>query len=135
MTALTNDRNTFRKDGDRRQDPVKAATKLYAGGIVCLDATGYAVPGATSTTLTARGVAYEQADNGAGLDGDITVESQVGTYCFVNDGTDTVDRTHIGGTAYIVDDQTVAATDGTGTRSALGKIIDVDARGVWVEIA
>ena len=135
MTALTKDRNTHRKDGDRRQDPVKAATKIFAGSIVCLDANGYAVPGTTSTTLKARGVAFQQVDNSAGLDGDLTMDSQVGTYCFENDGTNTVDRTHIGATAYIVDDQTVASTDGAGTRSALGTVIDVDARGVWVEIA
>ncbi|MFB0515162.1 MAG: hypothetical protein ACETWG_00985, partial [Candidatus Neomarinimicrobiota bacterium] len=33
---------------------------------------------------------------------------------------------------YIVDDQTVAKTDGTGTRSPAGFIEDVDSNGVWV---
>lgn len=33
-------------------------------------------------------------------------------------------------TAYIVDDQTVAATDGTGTRSAAGRIVLIEWDGV-----
>jgi hypothetical protein len=35
---------------------------------------------------------------------------------------------------YIVDDQTVAKTDGTGTRSVAGKVVDVDSIGVWVQV-
>lgn len=38
----------------------------------------------------------------------------------------------IGSDCYIVDDQTVAKTNGTNTRSVAGKIMDVDAQGVWV---
>ncbi|CUH67985.1 hypothetical protein TG4357_03322 [Thalassovita gelatinovora] len=38
----------------------------------------------------------------------------------------------IGNKAYAVDDQTVAKTDGTATRSPAGIIDDVDANGVWV---
>ena len=38
------------------------------------------------------------------------------------------------GTAYIVDDQTVAKTNGSSTRSAAGTIVDVDAQGVWVRV-
>ena len=35
-------------------------------------------------------------------------------------------------TAYIVDNQTVAKTDNSAARKKAGKIIDVDANGVWV---
>ena len=34
---------------------------------------------------------------------------------------------------YIVDDETVAKTDGTATRSAAGKVVGLDSDGVWVE--
>jgi hypothetical protein len=37
--------------------------------------------------------------------------------------------------AYVVDDETVANSDGTGTRSGLGQIVDLDDDGVWVTIA
>ncbi|HHO59912.1 MAG TPA: hypothetical protein ENJ64_06680 [Thiotrichales bacterium] len=130
--ALTQDRGTNFRKGDRRNDPVAAATKIYAGAIVCLDASGNAVPGSVATTLTARGVAMEQVDNSGGIAGDLTVESQTGEHRFKNDGS--VSRVDIGLTAYIVDDETVADNDGTGTRSALGVITDVDSAGVWVDI-
>lgn len=133
MTALAKDRNTPKRAGASYNDPVGGTEKIFAGSIVCLNATGFAVPGSTSTTLTARGVAQEQVDNSAGVDGDLAIDSEPGIYRFANDGS--VARVDIGGTAYIVDDQTVADTDGTGTRSALGIIKDVDADGVWVEIA
>jgi hypothetical protein len=134
MTALTAPRNTSTRLGNKVADPVAAATTIYAGSIVCLDASGNAVPGSTATTLKARGVAVQSVDNSAGVAGDLTIESLRDAAHFANSsGADEVLRTHIGSNAYIVDDQTVAATDGTSTRSVAGKIIDVDAAGVWIE--
>ncbi len=132
MVALTKDRNTPRRDGVDFNDPAAAAAQFYAGSIVCLDAAGNATPGATSTTLTARGVAEENVDNSAGAAGDLNVPSRAGLFKFANDGT--IDRANIEGTAYIVDDQTVADNDGTATRSVAGVIKQVDADGVWVQI-
>ncbi len=133
--ALTADRNTKRRDGVLYSDPVAAATRLFAGSIVCLDASGNAVPGATATTLTARGVAQEQVDNRDGAAGDRRVEVRRGVFPFANSAsTDEITRADIGNSAYIVDDETVAKTDGTSTRSVAGVIRDVDDNGVWVEI-
>lgn len=132
MAALIKDRKTARRSGQAFRDPVGAGAKLYAGGIAVLNATGYAVPGSTATGLKARGVAQEQVDNGAGADGALSVDIEPGVYLMENDGS--VARADIGNTAYIVDDQTVADNDGTGTRSAAGEIKDVDADGVWVQI-
>ncbi len=135
MTALAKDRNTKRRDAKVFSDPVAATTKIYAGSLVCINASGYAVPGSTSTTLKARGVAQEQVDNSAGAAGDKRVETSRGCFPFANSSAgDEVTRADIGGTAYIVDDQTVAKTNGTNTRSAAGVIRDVDSDGVWVEI-
>ncbi|NOR70976.1 MAG: hypothetical protein GQ532_14985 [Methylomarinum sp.] len=132
MTALTKDRNTPYRTGEDVSDPVAAATKIYAGSLVVLDASGNAAPGSTATGLKARGRAEENIDNSSGVAGDVSVAVRRGTYKFANDGS--INRTHIDATVYIVDDQTLAATDGTGTRSAAGKLIDVEADGVWVEI-
>lgn len=134
MTALTQDRNTPRAEGDIFTHPVAASARIFIGALVVLDANGFAAPGSTATGLTALGVAWSRADNSDGADGDASVRVRRGTFRFVNDGADPVDRTHIGGPAYIVDDQTVAATDGAGTRSPAGTIRDLDAQGVWVEI-
>ncbi len=133
MTALTEDRNTPRREGDVFEHPVAASTVIYAGSLVALDASRNAIPGATATGLVAAGRAEERVDNSAGIAGAKTVRVRKGVFRFANDGT--VSRADIGGTAYIVDDQTVANNDGTGTRSAAGVIKDVDADGVWVRIS
>ncbi|MEW4983075.1 MAG: hypothetical protein AB1Y26_07570 [Cycloclasticus sp.] len=132
MTALNKDRNTAKRAGAVHNDPVAASATIFAGSITVLNATGYAAPGTTAIGLTARGLCQKQVDNSAGADGDLAVDTQPGIYQLANDGS--VTRTDIGGTAYIVDDQTVANTDGTNTRSAAGIITDVDADGVWVQI-
>lgn len=131
--ALAADRDTKHRDGLTVGHPVKGATVLYAGALVCLNAAGWAVPAATATTLKAVGRAEAQVNN-AGADGAEIVTVKRGCFQFANSGADPIDRTHIGGIAYIVDDETVAATNGSSSRSAAGKIIDLDAVGVWVEI-
>lgn len=133
MAALTQDRNTPERGGQCFSDPVAAGVVIYAGAIVVLDASGNAKPASTATGLTGRGRAKEYVDNSTGTAGDVSVAIERGVFAYTNDGTDPVTRAHIGGSAYAVDDQTVAATDGTGTRSAVGTIDDVDAYGVWVK--
>lgn len=134
MTALTADRNTPRREADIFGRAVKGATEIFAGALVALDANGFAVPGATATDLTADGRAEEHVEN-AGADGDVQVEVRKGTFRFANSaGADEIVAADIGATCYIVDDQTVAKTDGTATRSAAGTVMDVDADGVWVRI-
>lgn len=133
--ALTKDRNTVRRDGVQYSDPVAAATRIFGGSLVCLNAAGNAVPGSTSATLKARGVAQEHVDNRDGAAGDLRVESRRGVFPFANStSTDEITRADIGASAYIVDDQTVAKTSATNTRSIAGVIRDVDSNGVWVEI-
>ena len=132
MPALTQDRGTPERLKKDFSDPVAAAVKIFAGGIVMLDAAGNATPGATALNLKPRGMAKEQVDNAGGAAGDLNVSSAKGTYRFANDGS--VTRADIDGTAYVVDDQTVADNNGGNTRSALGKIVDVDSAGVWVTI-
>lgn len=133
MAALTSDRNTLRREGNQMEPPVAAATRIWAGAMVAINASGYAVPGATSTTLKAAGVAEQRADNSAGAAGDIRVKVRKGTFRFANSSAgDAIALTDIGATVFMVDDQTVAKTNGTNTRSAAGTVVDVDADGVWV---
>lgn len=135
MTALTQDRNTLAQLGEVQEYPVLAAAVIYAGSIACLDAAGWAVPGATATTLIAAGRAEERADNSAGGNGAITAKVRAGVFRFDNSAAaDEITRAEIGDDCFIVDDQTVAKTDGTATRSKAGTIVQVDALGVWVRI-
>ncbi|MDH1211133.1 hypothetical protein N5C38_08700 [Pseudomonas chengduensis] len=132
---LTKDRNTQRRDGVQFNDPVAASTRIFAGSLVCLNAAGNAVPGSLSATLKARGVAQEQVDNRDGAAGALRIETRRGVFQFANSAsTDEITRADIGSECFIVDDQTVAKTSATDTRSVAGTILDVDAGGVWVEI-
>lgn len=136
MAALAADRNTARRENRMFADPMAAAVKIYAGAIVMLDASGNAKPGVTATGLVARGRAEEQVDNTTGAAGDKTIKVERGVFAFKSDGTLT--RANINKTVYVVDDQTLAATDGTGTRSAGGTLKDLEGSGAtataWVEI-
>lgn len=132
MTALTADRNTARRAGDEYSHPVAASTKIFAGSLVALNATGYAAPGSVATTLKVVGRAEEQIDNSAGADGAKSVKVSRGVFKFANHGTNTLNRTHIGSTCYIEDDQTVGSS-ATG-KSVAGTVLQVDSDGVWVKI-
>ena len=73
MTALTADRNTPRRVNEVFEAPVAAAVKIFAGALVALDASGDAIPGAVSTTITGFGRAEETVDNTAGAAGDDSI--------------------------------------------------------------
>lgn len=134
MSAST-DCNTHRRNGGDFEFPVKAATKIYAGTIVAIDtASNLAVKGATAVGLKAVGVAQEQIDNTAGADGALRVKVKRGLFKLANSSAaDLIVLGDIAGDCYMVDDQTVAKTNGGGTRSVAGKVRDVDSGGVWVE--
>ncbi|HEC90322.1 MAG TPA: hypothetical protein ENI55_01510 [Alphaproteobacteria bacterium] len=134
MTVLTQGRNTPKRDGVTRDLPVAAATRIFAGSLVVLDAAGNAEPATTALAKVAVGRAEEQVDNLTGVAGDQTVKVSRGVFLFANEPTDPIAAADIAATCFIVDDQTVAKTDAVGTRSAAGKVFAVDGQGVWVEI-
>lgn len=123
MTALANDKLTYKVGNTERIPPVKASTKIYRGAMTAVDANGLAVPVTTATGLTCIGVAIHQADNSAGSNGDIKVQVEAGIFPMANSAdADELDWGDVGALVYGVDDQTVAKTDGTGTRSAVGTL-------------
>lgn len=133
--ALTADRNTPMMAGEMISVPVAASTKIYAGSLVAASATGYATPGAVATTLTALGRAEEYVDNSAGAAGaKRVVIRRRACFKFKNHAADLVVQADLGKTCYIVDDETVAKTNGTNTRSAAGTVLGVETDGVWVYI-
>lgn len=130
----TQDRNTPFKDGELVPVSVAAATHIYAGTIVVANAAGFAAPGSTATGLAYLGRADASVDNSAGAAGAAVVLVRRGkVFKFGNAGADPVTQASLGRLAYIVDDQTVAATDGVGTRSAAGIVLGVEADGVWIQ--
>ncbi|MDA8483599.1 hypothetical protein NNO07_10995 [Pseudomonas resinovorans] len=132
MTALTRDRNTPYQDAAVLPVPMAAGIRIHAGALVVANATGYAEPGSTAVGISYLGRAEEAVDNTNGADGARTVQVRRKlAFKWANDGS--ITQAHLMNTAYIVDDQTVAATDDTGTRSAAGRIVGIESDGVWVE--
>jgi hypothetical protein len=136
MPATTTDRATQRRDAFQFEFPVAAATKIPAGVITCLNASGLAVNGATATTLKCVGVSEATADNTLGAASAMRVKTRRGCFKFANSSAgDLIALADVGAQCWIVDNQTVAKTNGSSTRSVAGVIRDVDADGgVWVEM-
>jgi hypothetical protein len=131
MTALTADRNTPRLEGDERTGTLGATQEIFAGAMLMRNATGDLIEGATATGAFGVGMALERKTSvGAGA---TSIRYRTGIFRFANSSAgDLITKADIGAACYIVDDQTVAKTNGTNTRSPAGLIDGVDAQGVWV---
>lgn len=111
--------------------PQKGTTTIFQGGLCVLNA-GYLAPGTVATGLIAVGVASALSKN-TGADGAVNAECEAGVFPFKNSASgDLIAQADVGGDCFIVDDQTVAKTSATNTRSKAGKVIAVDANYVWV---
>jgi len=132
--ALSSDRDTPRRDGNRVTPGVGVGAKIYAGSLVMKNAAGYAVPGSEAAGCLGLGRANETVDNTAGQNGDLTVDVDKGVFRFKNSAdADLITIADRGNDCFIVDDETVAKTSSNGDRSVAGKVFDVDAAGVWVK--
>ena len=134
MPAATQARDTHKRLGNQLTLAMAAATRIWGGTIVCVNASGLAVPGITSTTLKAVGQAEATADNLTGAASALSVNvERDGWYRFGNSSAgDQIVLADVGADCFIVDDQTVAKTNGTSTRSVAGVVCDVDTQGVWI---
>lgn len=137
MPQLTADRATPFRANSEITLPVAASTNIFAGAMVAVivssTGAGNATRGATATNLLGVGVAIEQADNSAGAAGAILVKIRKGCWQFANSASgDLITTADIGANCFIVDDNTVAKTNGSSTRSVAGRVVNVDANGVWV---
>lgn len=134
MTAITTDRNTPYKDPFIVSVLLAAGVTVLAGTMAVVNADGFGQMATTADDLTYLGRFDEAVDNSAGDDGDkIAQVRRKKVFCWENHGADPVTQASLGQLCYIVDNQTVAATDGTGTRSAAGIVLAIDSDGVWVE--
>lgn len=109
--------------------PVKANTVIYNGALVVVDA-GYIAPARTAIGLKACGRAEQTVDNTGGAAGAKTVRVARGAFAANNSAAgDAIAQADLYSTVYFVDDNTVAKTDGTGTRSAAGRFVGFDDTG------
>lgn len=124
----------------RQGRPVKAGVKIFPGAGVVLNG-GYAAPATAALGLISVGVADpgdgQPVDNTGGGNGAVFCNIVPGVFRFNNSAAgDAIAQADVGKDCYWVDDQTVAKTDGGGTRSRAGKIHDLNADGtVQVQLA
>ncbi|MDR5803409.1 hypothetical protein [Caballeronia sp. LZ001] len=135
MTALKADRDTVNRAGLCFSYPAKAGIRFFAGAIAAIEVdSGLLIAGIESKALKGAGIVQEQVDTTGGTDGVERVTIRRGQWRVANSaGADQLTLKDVGSPAFIVDDQTVAKTDGDGKRSLAGKVIDVEPAGVWVE--
>lgn len=131
MTALGADRKTSYREGIEVEYKAAVSAKIYAGSLVCLNASGYAAPGADTASFKFVGVAMEHVDNSDGQNGDVTVRvRRKGVFRFAASG---MAITDIGAAVMVADDQTVAKD--TTNDIACGKIAEfISATEVGVDI-
>lgn len=107
MAALTADRKTPYREGQSYSIGVAASTKIYAGSIVAVNSSGYAVPASDTAGLRVIGRAEEQVDNSTGSNGDETIFVREGVFLFAGSGLTVAD---IGKPCFVSDDQTVSVS-------------------------
>tara|TARA_R110002020_G_scaffold10801_22_gene41103 strand:+ start:25804 stop:26217 length:414 start_codon:yes stop_codon:yes gene_type:complete len=124
---LAKDRNTAEALGDVFEFGQAAATTLYAGALAMLNASGFVTPGAVATGQICAGRVQERSVN-AGAAGAVRAKVKRGNFWWKNSAAaDLIAITEIGDDCFILDDETVAKTNGSNTRSVAGKVLAVDA--------
>lgn len=143
MAALTGPRNTKERGQYYRSEEQFAKTNVvfYQGQMVAVDATGYIAPAVTSTALkrvcrvNLTGIGLLRSLDMTGLaSGSKKVKIEFGEFLWNNSASaDQITQADVGNQCYVVDDNTVAKTSGSSTRSVAGTIMEVDTSGqVWV---
>lgn len=138
MSAATNVRDTKQRTGDVDAALVTAVT-VYKGTLVVLDtATGYCKPAVTGTGLVCLGIAVQAAPSTSttGISSGVTkIPVRPGRWLLANSSaSDEITNAWRGQPCFIVDNQTVAKTDGSATRSVAGTVEEVVTAGVWVNV-
>jgi hypothetical protein len=139
MAAATQDLDTpFKDRGPVRKVPVNGGSIIYAGTMVCLDATGYAIPAADTAGISpVIGRAAHKADATGLADGAITVEVEEGIFRW---NANSVTQAHVAVTSVtIVDDNTVGLAAATTNDIVAGKVWELAGDGdpsgtVWLKV-
>ena len=132
MPPTTGPIDTPERKGDDFVSPVAAARRINLGSLVVYDG-GFIAPGRVALGLLVAGRAEETVDNTLGAAGARVVRIRRGVFKFLNEPTDAVNAAAVGSDGFIFDDQSIARTNGAGTRSRAGRIVQLDPDGVWID--
>ena len=132
MTALTDNYEAKRQDGEIISVPVIGSDTIFKGALVCDAGTGFASPCIESENGVFLGVAVEKADNSSGADGDIEVRvNKIGVYQIPKT---TAVKTDVGVEAFIQVDKRVTTATTTNSISAGFVVALVDSATVKLRI-
>lgn len=138
MAVLTQDKARLRVGNavEKMDFAMAASTNIFAGALVSVvNSTGLAINAATATTHRVLGVAVKRVDNSAGAASARRIEVETGVFEFANSTAgDAITVANVGQVCFVVDNDQVALTNGTSTRSAAGIIVGVTATGVLVRV-
>lgn len=131
--VLAADKATQRREGVERPYPVATGVKIYAGSMVCLNASGYAAPGADTVSFKFAGIAQEYVDNSAGGNGAKTVlVRRTGEFLFK---ATSISQADVGKIMYLVDDDTFDESN-PGQGIVCGVLTEyISATSGWLDIA
>ena len=134
MAALTKNRPTPYREGVELDFPVAAGAKIYAGSLVCANASGYATPAADTAGLKFLGVALEQVDNTDGANGAKIVRVRM-TGVFEFDAL-SITQAMVGSPMYVIDDHTIDDAAGPLNDIRVGLLVKyvTNTRG-WIDIS
>lgn len=134
MSAAAENRNTLElacgSMNIHRVFTVKAANTIYAGTIVAIDSTGYAVPASDASGLLVAGIAQHYAAAGE----TITVKS--GVFGMTNAASPNAcsNASNMNNLIYVADDQTVSTSAGSNAvKAGVMRYVGEDGT-VWTEI-
>ena len=138
--ALSADRDTKERavpHATRHERLAASSEEFYVGQLVAIDvdATGSPVTPAVAGDLTLQvcGRCEERLTTGA--NNTKTVKFKSGCFYYASGGTfEAIDANDIGKQCFVVDDQSVGISGATGDNAKAGRIYDVDAYGVAVNI-
>ena len=127
------------RDGILIPVPLAAAAVVLMGTFAVVGADGYAVASANvgAADQTCIGIWEDDAENLGAAGAAHGVVRRNKQFLVANSATDPVTQAEMGQLVYIQDNQTIAKTDGGGTRSLAGRFMGFDTQFedcVWVEI-
>jgi hypothetical protein len=133
--ALTSNANPVRR-GPRRGDafgyPVAPGEKIYAGGLVCVNASGQLVRLQTAGASKFVGIAQSGFDNSASASAGPTIVAAFDTYCLTVTG---ATAANITAPVYATDDATLTlSVPGSGFEGIVGHLVGIDNGQTYVDV-
>lgn len=126
------ERNTQEREGAVFQYQLAASAVVHMGRMIMLHA-GLAKPASAIAAGKVVGIAQYSAQQASG---DEAVNAKRGTFLLNNSAAaDEITAADVLSDCYVIDDQTVAKTNGGGTRPVAGRVEQVEGSGVWVTFA